>query len=419
MRAAFATLGCKVNHYETQAMTELFSAAGWEIVPFSAQAEVYIVNTCTVTATSDAKSRQLISRAHQRSPRALIAAVGCYAQADRDAVKKLPGVGLVVGTDGRGNIVSLVNQALSGDGGEHVGNLGEANFEALSAVRDGRTRATLKIQDGCVNYCSYCIIPYVRGPLRSRSPAGVEAELRALAAEGYKEVVLTGIHLASYGRDRGDCNLLDILALTERIEGVERVRLGSLEPGFVDEAFAEAAAGSLKLCDQFHLSLQSGAESVLGRMKRRYTPERFLRSVALLRQARPGCAITTDVIAGFPGETETEHRESLAFCRETAFSRMHVFPYSLRPGTVAAEMEGQVEKRVKEARARELIALGKALSREYLLAQQGRVLSVLVERDGMGYATNYVLVKTGGDAGEILRARVTGADNDILIGERV
>ncbi len=419
MRAAFATLGCKVNHYETQAMTELFAAAGYEIVPFSEPAEVYIVNTCTVTAASDHKSRQLISRAHQRNPLALIAAVGCYAQADAGTVAALPGVGLVVGTDGRKDIVSLVNQAILGDRGEHVGDLRRADFEPLSAVRDGRTRATLKIQDGCVNFCSYCIIPYVRGPLRSRPLSDVETELRALAAEGYREVVLTGIHLASYGKESGKDGLGDVIRLAGRIDGIERIRLGSLEPGFVDESFAETVKSSPKLCDQFHLSLQSGADTVLERMKRCYTAEQFSKSVALLRQATPGCAVTTDVIAGFPGETAEEHRQSMDFCRRIGFSRLHVFPYSRRPGTAAAAMTGQLEKAVKEARARELIALGGRLSAEYLEAQRGRTLSVLVERNGVGYATNYVPVKTGGEAGEIVSARIVAAEDGLLIGERM
>ena len=419
MRVAFATLGCKVNHYETQAMRELFETAGWQAVPFSGPAEVYIVNTCTVTAVSDAKSRQMIARAHALNPSALIAAVGCYAQADAEALAALPGVGLVAGTDGRANIVTLVDRALL-QGGMDAGNPAHAScFEPISALRGGRTRATLKIQDGCTNYCSYCIIPYVRGPLRSRPLADVEAELHALVAAGYREVVLAGIHLASYGRDIGDVTLLDVLQAADGIDGLERIRLGSLEPGFVDKDFADFAAKSRMLCDQFHLSLQSGSPAVLTRMKRRYTPDEFSRSVALLREARPLCAVTTDLIAGFPGETEAEHEESLDFCRRMDFSRMHVFPYSPRPGTAAAAMPDPVPKAVRDARAKTLIACGKALSQRYLTAQIGRELSVLVERSGVGYAANYVLVKVGGRPGDIRHVRVTGLDGDILIGEEV
>lgn len=417
MRAAFATLGCKVNHYETQAMRELFEQAGWDIVPFSEMADLYLINTCTVTAMSDAKSRQMIARAHAKNPLALIAAVGCYAQADAKTLAALPGVGLVVGTEGRKNIVSLVDRSLSNKNERIVEVVSPTSFEPLSALRDGRTRATLKIQDGCTNFCSYCIIPYVRGPLRSRPLAEVETELRALADEGYREVVLSGIHLCSYGRDLGGVDLIDVLALTRRIDGITRVRLGSLEPGFVDERFAAAVAENEKLCDQFHLSLQSGSPTVLSRMKRRYTPASFARSVALLRGARENCAITTDLIAGFPGETEAEHRESLAFCEQIGFSRLHVFPYSARPGTAAAAMPDQIPKGIADARAKALIACGEALQRRYLYAQLGRQLSVLVEKQGIGFATNYVQVKTGGRAGEIRLVRITGMDNHILIGE--
>ena len=417
MRAAFMTLGCKVNHYETQAMQELFQAAGWEVVPFSSVAELYLINTCTVTAMSDAKSRQAIAKAHAKNPRALIAAVGCYAQAAAETLAVLPGVGLVVGTEGRKNIVSLVDQALSADNGQVVEIARPKSFEPLSAVKDGRTRATLKIQDGCTNYCSYCIIPYVRGPLRSRPLADVEKELRALAGEGYREVVLSGIHLSSYGRDLGGVDLLDVLSLTRRIEGIERIRLGSLEPGFVDERFAAAVAENGKLCDQFHLSLQSGAATVLARMKRRYTPAAFAHSVRLLRQALPNCALTTDLIAGFPGETDAEHRESLAFCQQTGFSRMHVFPYSARPGTAAAAMPDQVPRATAAARAKALIACGEALRRRYLQEQLGKTLSVLVEQNGVGFAKNYVQVRAGGRAGEIRLVKITGMDKELLIGE--
>jgi threonylcarbamoyladenosine tRNA methylthiotransferase MtaB len=291
------------------------------------------------------------------------------------------------------------------------------SFEPLSAVKDGRTRATLKIQDGCTNFCSYCIIPYVRGPLRSRPLADVETELRALADEGYREVVLSGIHLCSYGRDLGGVDLLDVLSLTRRIAGIERVRLGSLEPGFVDERFAAAVAENGKVCDQFHLSLQSGSPTVLARMKRRYTPEAFAHSVSLLRKALPNCALTTDVIAGFPGETDVEHQESLAFCEEIRFSRMHVFPYSARPGTAAAAMPDPVPKAAAAARARALIACGEGLRRQYLQKQLGKSLSVLVEKDGIGFATNYVQVRAGGRAGEIRLVNITGMDKELLIGE--
>ena len=423
MNVAFATLGCKVNHYETEAMRDLFLAAGWSVVPFTESADVYVVNTCTVTATGDGKSRQLISRAHRNHPDALVAAVGCYAQADAATVGKLPGVGLVIGTDGRREIVPRVVEALAARDAAPRSLVSDIQsvraFEPLDAVRDGRTRATLKIQDGCANYCAYCIIPYARGPIRSRPLADVEAQLMRFAAEGYREVVLTGIHLASYGRDLGCCDLLDALALTTRLGGIERVRLGSLEPKFADERFAKAAADNKKLCRQFHLSLQSGSDTVLARMRRRYTAAEYARAVELLRAAMPDCAITTDVITGFPGETEEEHRASLSFAENMRFSRMHVFPFSARPGTVAADMAGQLQKSVKEARAKEFIALGKRMTDAFLHAQIGTVQDVLVEEAGCGYTGNYVRVRTAGNPGDLVRVRITDIQKETAIGKEL
>lgn len=470
MRVALYTLGCKVNHYETEAMAELFRNAGWQVVPFTQEAEVYLVNTCTVTATGDAKSRQILSRAHKRNPSALVVAVGCYAQLEPEAVAALPGVGLVVGTDGRQAIVGLVTDAweeasrkreqkdcdqpkcdleVENDsvdtssesglressfstscgrgkssprpGGEETVQRRQTAraFEPLTAVRDGRTRATLKIQDGCANFCSYCIIPFARGPLRSRPLGDVEEELRLLSEEGYLEVVLTGIHLASYGKDLGNCDLMDVLALTERIPGIRRVRLGSLEPKFVDERFAQAAGENSKLCRQFHLSLQSGSDGVLKRMNRRYTTEEYARAVEGLNRAMPDCAVTTDVIAGFCGETEEEHRETMAFCREMGFARMHVFPFSLRPGTKAALMDGQLQKGVKEARAKELIGLGKELTDAFLSRQVGTVQEVLLESGGEGYTGNYVRVRCPGREGKIMKTRILSLDGETAIGKEI
>ncbi len=443
MNVAFATLGCKVNHYETQAMRALFEAAGFAVVPFSSVADVYVVNTCTVTGMSDSKSRRLIARAHKRSPDALIAAVGCYAQSDAQAVAALPGVGLVLGTIGRSAIVGRVQGALAARAANRGAPptrmdraAGEADalapalsfvtdarearaFEPLNAVRDGRTRATLKIQDGCANHCAYCIIPHARGPVRSRTLADTRAQLEALAAKGYREIVLTGIHLASYGRDLGDCDLLDALSLTQGIDGLARVRLGSLEPGFVDERFVRAVTGNEKICRQFHLSLQSGSDGVLFRMRRRYTTAEYARAASLLRAAMPDCAVTTDVIAGFCGETEAEHADSLAFVEQMQFARIHVFPFSVRRGTPAAAMPGQLPNAVREARARELIALGARLTHAFLTAQLGTEAVVLIERDGAGYTGNYARVQTNltGCEGALARVRLTGLNGEILTGE--
>ena len=422
MRVALTTLGCKVNHYETEAMRELFVQAGWEIADFSSVADVYVVNTCTVTQTSDTKSRQMIARAHRVNPDALVVAVGCYSQTAPETVAALEGVGLVVGTSGRKEIVSRVTEALAAKSGESfVSTLAEMReFEPLSAVRDSRTRATLKIQDGCVNFCAYCIIPYARGPLRSRPPEEISQEVASLAREGYKEIVLTGIHLASYGRDltAPDITLLDAIARASAPDGIRRIRLGSLEPLFVTEPVARALSENHKICRQFHLSLQSGSNTVLKRMNRRYSAEEYLSAVELLRTYMPDCAVTTDVIAGFPGETEGEHAETLAFCERAAFARIHVFPFSLRKGTKAEQLTDHLPKAVKEARAKELIGLGKRLTQAYLLSQLGSVVEVLAESDGTGYSGNYIRVKTDAPEGDVVRIRLTGLDGETAFGSK-
>lgn len=418
MKAAFATLGCKVNHYETEAMRELFLRAGWEVVPFTETADVYVVNTCTVTQISDAKSRQLLSRAHRANPDALVVAVGCYAELSPEALAALDGVGLVIGTSGKKDVVARVTEALSrrGPAALIVPHAKETAFEPLSAVRDSRTRATLKIQDGCVNYCAYCVIPYARGSLRSRPLDEISAEVAALANEGYKEIVLTGIHLASYGRDLGHGTLLDAIDRASAPEGIRRIRLGSLEPLFVDERVAKALSDNPKICRQFHLSLQSGSDAVLKRMNRRYTSAGYRAAVETLRTYMPDCAVTTDVIAGFCGETETEHRETLAFCESMAFSRMHVFPFSVRAGTKAASMDGQLPKAVKEARAAELIVLGKRLTERYLASRVGAVVEVLCESGKEGYSGDYIRVRADASEGEIVRVRLDGFTGETAYG---
>ena len=423
MKVALTTLGCKVNHYETEAMRELFVQDGWEIVEFSDLADVYVINTCTVTQTSDTKSRQMIARAHRMNPNALVVAVGCYAQTAPEAVASLEGVGLVIGTSGRKEIVLRVNDALASKSDEaYISPLYEMReFEPLSAVRDSRTRATLKIQDGCVNFCSYCIIPFARGPLRSRPIDEISSEVARLADEGYREIVLTGIHLASYGRDLANekTTLLDAISRASKPEGIRRIRLGSLEPLFVTEDVAKALAENPKLCRQFHLSLQSGSNTVLKRMNRRYSAEEYLAALALLRQYMPDCAITTDVIAGFPGETETEHAETLAFCKAAKFARMHVFPFSLRKGTKAESLPSHLPKSIKDARAKELIHLGKELTHAYLNEQIGSVVEVLAESDGAGYSGNYIRVKTAAPEGEIVRIRIEGFEGETAFGTRL
>lgn len=426
-RVAFYTLGCKVNQYETDAMEALFINNGYAVVPFTEMADVYIVNSCTVTATSDQKTRQMLSRAHKRNPQATIAVVGCYAQRAPEEVKALPGVTLVLGTKDRSRIVELCE---NGEAASIVTSIRtERGFEEMPSglTALGRTRAQLKIQDGCDRYCTYCIIPYARGPVRSRSLENIRAELLRMAQAGFLEVVLTGIHLMSYGKDmKNGESLIDAIQIAEDTPGIARVRLGSLEPALINDGFAKALAGMPKLCRQFHLSLQSGSETVLARMHRRYTPEEYARAVDTLRAAMPDCAITTDVIAGFPGETEAEHQETLAFVQRIGFSRMHVFPYSRREGTVAADMPGQVEKSLRESRAKELIAAGEIMTQAYLISQQGSIQSVLAEQAeggfAEGYTGSYIRARFPGgeaDAGKIVRVRLLAAKNGVMTAERI
>ena len=421
MRVAFYTLGCKVNHYETAAMAELFTAAGHQVVAFSEPADAYVVNTCTVTAVADQKSRQMLSRAHAQAPDALVVAVGCYSEVAKDKVATLPGVDLVLGTGGRKDIVALVERALLGDrpDGDSESPFARRAFEELSAVADSRTRATLKVQDGCVSFCTYCAIPFARGALRSRSMESCRRELLALVEKGYREIVLTGIELTEYGKDLAERPTLNDLIRLSDACGVERLRLGSLDPRFADETFAQTCAGSRSLCHQFHLSLQSGSDTVLRRMNRRYTAEEYRKNADRLRAYMPDAAITTDVIAGFPGETEREHQETAAFLRQVGFARIHVFPYSRRPGTKAAAMPGQLTRQEKAKRARELIRLGEGLEAAFIDRQMGTVHRVLMEEDGTGYTENYVRVRCPGPAGEVVKARIVGRENTIAIGELV
>ncbi|HIU45727.1 MAG TPA: tRNA (N(6)-L-threonylcarbamoyladenosine(37)-C(2))-methylthiotransferase MtaB [Candidatus Fimadaptatus faecigallinarum] len=422
-RIAFHTLGCKVNQYDTQAMLESFQAAGWQVCEFGEDADAYLINTCTVTGTGDRKSLRLIRHVHGEHPQAAIIVTGCLAQRVPEQVA-LPGVKLVLGTAKRAQVVELLERALQGDGCLiEVNPLKGAAFEPLTVnSHEGHTRATMKIQEGCDRYCSYCIIPYVRGPVRSLELGAVEREAARLGAAGYAEIVVTGIHLTSYGRGM-DCELCDALDAVSCAPGVRRIRLGSLEPYYVTEERAQRLAGMPKLCRQFHLSMQSGSAGVLERMHRRYTPEEYAHSVELLRQYMPGCAITTDVIAGFPGETEEEARETLRFIERIGFSRIHVFPYSQRAGTVAARLPGQVPVDVKRRRTAELIELGGRLSAAYQRAALGSVREVLLEEEvapGLceGYTREYLRVRAQGVPGEIVNLRLTDISEDSMLGVR-
>lgn len=427
MRVAFYTLGCKVNQYETQALEQLFAARGHALVPFEGEADAYIVNSCTVTAVSDKKSRQTVRQARKRAPGAVIALCGCYPQTHPEDMDDLP-VDLVAGTGDRARFVELVEQAWAER--QPITALDDAMkrrvFEPLPAGGlEGRTRAMLKVEDGCVNFCTYCIIPYARGPVRSLPLCDAVEQAKKLAAEGYRELVLTGIEISSWGHDfRDGSSLID---LVEAVCGAApgcRVRLGSLEPRTVTEEFCVRGAKLDNLCPHFHLSMQSGCDATLRRMNRKYGTARFFESVSLLRRHFDAPAVTTDMIVGFPGETGGEFEQSLDFIQQCAFAAMHIFPYSRRPGTPAAAMPGQVLNAVKEERARRAGEIAAGMERDYLSRFAGQRVEVLFEeeRDGLwrGHTARYseVRVKSGENLhNRLCRVSVTGVGDGYLEGE--
>ena len=422
------TLGCKVNQYDTEAMLEAFERAGYAAVPFSEAADVYLINTCTVTGTGDQKSLKTIRRVAREHPDCAIVVTGCLAQREAESLIRMDNVKLVVGVQRRSEVVQLLEQALAGDAPvSAVGPLKGAGFEKLSVSRhEGKTRATMKIQEGCDRWCTYCIIPAVRGPVRSMPIGDVRAEAARLAASGYREIVLTGIHLASYGRGTDD-SLIDAIRAVHDVPGIERVRLGSLEPLAATDGFARALSEMPGIMRQFHLSLQSGSASVLERMHRRYTPEEYRQAAERLRRFMPDCAITTDVIAGFPGETEAEFRETMDFVREVRLSRIHVFPYSRRTGTLAARMPDQVPESVKRERTQRLIALGNQLERDYVSSMVGTVQQVLFEQPAgdpschlaEGYTGQYIRVRAMAKPGDLVPVRLSAAEGTLAVGEVV
>ncbi len=427
MRFAVCTLGCKVNQYESQSLEREGLRRGHRLVAPEEEAEVYLVNTCSVTAVADQKSRQVVRRLRRERPEALLCVCGCFPQTHPGQAEAL-GADLVCGTGDRGRFWDLAEAALAQRGGP-VTAVDDAMrrrvFEELPAGGLAqRTRCMLKVEDGCVNFCAYCIIPYARGPVRSLPLDRAAAQAGEMAQAGYREMVLTGIELSSWGRDLpGRPELADLLEAVSAAAPGLRLRLGSLEPRTVTEDFCRRAARLPNLCPHFHLSLQSGCDRTLAAMNRRYDAARFARSVDLLRAAFPDPGLTTDLIVGFPGETLEDFRQSLAFVEEMAFSALHVFPYSRRPGTPAAAMAGQVPAQEKKRRAREAGALARALRRRYLDRQVGRELEVLFEeeRDGLwqGHAPNYVLVRAPGqDLHNRLRTvTVTAVRGEGLLGQ--
>ena len=425
MKFAFFTLGCKTNQYETQAMERFLTEKGHTIGHFDEACDGYIINTCSVTAVADKKNRAVIRRCRRDNPGAVIGVCGCYSQHDSEAVRAL-GVDVIGGSARREEFIGMMLEALQSR--EHRESLDNAlrrrEFEILPAGGlEERTRAMLKVQDGCVNFCSYCIIPYTRGPVRS-APLEVAVEQAGeLAQRGYREIVVTGIEIASWGVDlpgKPEPALL-IEAVCKAVPGL-RVRLGSLEPRIVTEEFCERMAKLPNLCPQFHLSMQSGCDTVLARMKRKYDTARYYESVSLLKAYFPGCAITTDMIVAFPGETEEEFAQSLAFIRRCGFADMHIFPYSRRPGTPADKMPGQHNNATKEQRSRAAIAVADEMSREYREALIGTTQAVLFEeQDGdfyTGHAPNYVKIYAKGNGlhNEIRNVTVTAVHKDGVMG---
>ena len=425
---AFYTLGCKTNQYETQAMERILSEAGHTIGHFDEACDAYIIHTCSVTAVADKKNRAVIRRCRREHPDAVIAVCGCYSQHDAEAVRAL-GADVIGGSAGRKAFLEDVLSVLAQrETRESVDNaLRRREFEVLPAGGlSERTRAMLKVQDGCVNFCTYCIIPYTRGPVRSAPPEIAVAQAKELALAGYKEIVVTGIEIASWGMD-----LPGKPAPGEMIEAVcravpeLRVRLGSLEPRIVTEEFCLRMKKLSNLCPQFHLSMQSGSDTVLARMKRKYDTARYYESVALLKEHFPGCAVTTDMIVAFPGETEAEFEESLAFIRRCGFADMHIFPYSRRPGTPADKMPGQHNNATKESRSRAAIAVAEEMSLAYRNSLIGTTQEVLFEEVSgeyfTGHAPNYVKVYAPGENlhNKLRSVRLTALYKDGLLGEIV
>ena len=424
MKIAFYTLGCKANQFETQALERLFAERGHEIVPFDGFADVYVVNTCTVTALSDKKSRNAARRCKKHNPAARLVLCGCYAQVKPQEARALCGADAVIGTPDKSRVVSIVEE-LAPDGVRDLWHEAPPLFDVLPAGGlSGRTRALLKVQDGCRNFCTYCLIPFARGPERSMPFDTAVSEARRLAEEGYREIVLTGIEISAYGRDLpGRPGLISLIeALCQAAPGC-RIRLGSLEPRTVTEDFARRCAALPNLCPHFHLSLQSGCDRTLRAMNRHYTAGEYKAACGLLRRYLPGCGLTTDLIVGFPGETREDFEESLRFVTECELGKVHVFPYSRRQGTRAASMPGQLSQAEKAARSQQAIRVCRALEQKDLEARVGQTYDVLFEQQEDGWFTGhipeYCLVKARGEDlhNRVLPVKITGFEEETLIGE--
>ena len=429
-KAALHNLGCKVNAYETEAMQHLLEEAGYEIVPFTQKADVYVINTCSVTNMADRKSRQMLHKAKKNNPDSIVVAAGCYVQTSEKEVLNDLSVDIVIGNDRKHDLVRLLEEYSLDSVNDTVDDIndGKHDFEELFIDQTKEhTRAFIKVQDGCNQFCSYCIIPYARGRVRSRRFENVIAEVERLAANGFKEVVLTGIHLSSYGVDFEEATgLLELIQAVNAVKGIERIRLGSLEPKIVTEHFASELSKLDKICPHFHLSLQSGCDATLKRMNRKYTTKEYERGCELLRKYFVHPAITTDVIVGFPGETEDEFAQTKAYLERIHFYEMHIFKYSKRKGTRAAVMPDQIDEQIKAARSEKLIALGHAMSEEFRKIYIGKNEEVLFEEKAVigdkeyfvGYTKEYVKVAKETDENlenQIVSGRVSGMLTDEIL----
>ncbi len=397
-KAALHNLGCKVNAYETEAMQQLLEEAGYEIVPFQEKADVYVINTCSVTNIADRKSRQMLHRAKKMNPDAVVVAAGCYVQAAGEELKKDAAIDVIIGNNRKKDLVPLLDEYFAGKHVEEdslidIGKTREYEALHINKIAD-HTRAFIKIQDGCNQFCSYCIIPYTRGRVRSRKPEEIMEEIKGLVDKGYREVVLTGIHLSSYGLDLDGITLLDLMVKIDKIQGLERLRLGSLEPRIVTEEFTRTLAGLRTICPHFHLSLQSGCDATLKRMNRRYTTEEYEKGCQILRKYFDRPAITTDVIVGFPQETEEEFARTVEFLKRIHFYEMHVFKYSRRAGTRAADMPGQLTENQKGQRSDVLLKLDQEMSLEYRRSFLGEEKEVLMEEKIVIDGTEYLVGHT-------------------------
>ncbi|MFD1335427.1 tRNA (N(6)-L-threonylcarbamoyladenosine(37)-C(2))-methylthiotransferase MtaB [Oceanobacillus iheyensis] len=418
---AFHTLGCKVNHYETEGIWRMFKEEGYERVDFDHNSDVYVINTCTVTNSGDKKSRQVIRRAIRKNPDAVVCVTGCYAQTSPGEIMEIPGVDIVVGTQDRKNIFSYIEEhQKTKEPVNGVSNIMKNRvFEEMDVpVFTDRTRASLKIQEGCNNFCTFCIIPWSRGLLRSRDPKNVIEQATKLVKAGYKELVLTGIHTAGYGEDMKDYNFAMLLRELEEVEGLERIRISSIEASQITDEVIDVIDQSNKIVRHLHVPLQSGSDSVLARMRRKYSTSFYKEKVNKLQKALPGLAITSDVIVGFPGETEEEFQQTYSFIKEIGYAELHVFPFSRRTGTPAARMENQVEDSIKEKRVHDLIALSDQLAKEYASRYENEVLEVIPEEQIdenqsntlVGYTDNYMKVQFEGTPdliGKIVKVKVT------------